>query len=58
MTAQYRKLQPPEWEENWLNHHPSPYKRIQMAMRWKAENLPEEEKAAPKVDEVTEASEE
>ena len=58
MTAQYRKLQPPEWEENWLNHHPSPYKRIQMAMRWKAENLPEDEETVPKVDEVTEASEE
>ena len=39
MTAKYRKLHPPEWEENWLNHHPSPYVRIYTAMRWKAENL-------------------
>jgi STE24 endopeptidase len=37
LTAEYRKLQPPQWEENWLNHHPSPYARIYMAMRWKAE---------------------
>jgi STE24 endopeptidase len=41
MTADYRKLHPPQWEENWLNHHPSPYVRIYTAMRWKAENLPE-----------------
>jgi STE24 endopeptidase len=40
MTAEYRKLHPPAWEENWLNHHPSPYQRIYTAMRWKAENLP------------------
>jgi STE24 endopeptidase len=40
MTAEYRKLHPPQWEENWLNHHPSPYARINMAMRWRAENLP------------------
>jgi STE24 endopeptidase len=37
LTAQYRKLRPSAWEENWLNHHPSPYARIYMAMRWKAE---------------------
>jgi len=37
LTAEYRKLRPPQWEENWLNHHPSPYARIYMAMRWKAE---------------------
>lgn len=42
MTAEYRKLHPPEWEENWLNHHPSAYVRISTAMRWKAENLPED----------------
>jgi Zn-dependent protease with chaperone function len=41
LTAEYRKLHPPQWEENWLNHHPSPYTRIYAAMRWKAENLPE-----------------
>ncbi len=39
LTAEYRKLKPPAWEERWLNHHPSPYARIYMAMRWKAENL-------------------
>ncbi len=37
LTAEYRKLKPPEWEENWLNHHPSPYARVYMAMRWQAE---------------------
>jgi STE24 endopeptidase len=37
LTAEYRKLRPPQWEESWLNHHPSPYARIYMAMRWKAE---------------------
>jgi STE24 endopeptidase len=37
MTAEYRKLHPPAWEENGLNHHPSPYVRIYTAMRWKAE---------------------
>lgn len=42
LTSEYRKLRPPAWEENWLNHHPSPYKRIHMAMVWKAEHLPEE----------------
>ena len=40
LTAEYRKLHPPQWEENWLNHHPSPYRRIYNAMVWKAENLP------------------
>ncbi len=39
LTAEYRKLHPPAWEEAWLNHHPSPYVRIFTAMRWKAENL-------------------
>lgn len=58
MTAQYRKLHPPEWEENWLNHHPSPYQRIYMAMRWKAENLPDEEDTVEVVDELVESSEE
>jgi STE24 endopeptidase len=42
LTAEYRKLHPPAWEEAWLNHHPSPYVRIYTAMRWKAENLPVE----------------
>jgi STE24 endopeptidase len=37
LTAEYRKLRPPQWEESWLNHHPSPYARVYMAMRWKAE---------------------
>lgn len=39
LTAEYRKLQPPSWEENWLNHHPSPYMRIYMATRWKRRTL-------------------
>lgn len=47
LTAEYRKLKPPAWEEDWLNHHPSPYMRIYMAMRWKAENLSPEEPVAP-----------
>jgi STE24 endopeptidase len=42
LTAEYRKLHPPAWEEAWLNHHPSPYVRIVTAMRWRAENLPVE----------------
>jgi STE24 endopeptidase len=42
MGAEYRKLRPPPWEESLLNHHPSPYTRIDTAMRWKAENLPVE----------------
>ena len=40
LTAEYRKLHPPAWEESLLNHHPSPYVRIYTGMRWKAENLP------------------
>jgi STE24 endopeptidase len=44
LTAEYRKLHPADWEERWLNHHPSPYARIYMAMRWKAENLAGEAK--------------
>jgi len=43
LTAEYRKLKPPVWEENILNHHPSPYARVHMAMVWKAENLKENE---------------
>ena len=39
LTAEYRKLRPSAWEENWLNHHPSPYARIHMAMVWKAEQV-------------------
>lgn len=46
LTAEYRKLRPPQWEENWLNHHPSPWARIHMAMVWKAENLKRENEAA------------
>jgi len=38
LTAEYRKLRPPQWEEKWLNHHPSPYARIYMAKQWKAEH--------------------
>lgn len=50
LTSQYRKLHPPVWEEKYLNHHPSPYARIYMAMVWKAENLKtemQEEEAEP-----------
>ena len=43
LTAEYRKLRPPQWEENWLNHHPSPHARVYMAMRWKAEHLSKDE---------------
>ncbi|MFT4769984.1 MAG: STE24 endopeptidase, partial [Glaciecola sp.] len=43
LTAEYRKLEPSDFEENWFNHHPSPYMRIYMAMRWKAEHLPQDE---------------
>jgi STE24 endopeptidase len=39
LTADYRKPHPPEWEEKFLNHHPSPYARIRMAMVWKAETV-------------------
>lgn len=43
LTAEYRKLHPPAWEEKYLNHHPSPWARIHMAMVWKAEHLPADE---------------
>lgn len=43
LSAEYRKLHPPVWEEKYLNHHPSPWARIHMAMVWKAEHLSAEE---------------
>lgn len=43
LTSEYRKLHPPAWEEKYLNHHPSPWARIHMAMIWKAEHLPADE---------------
>ncbi len=46
LSAEYRKLHPPAWEEKYLNHHPSPWARIHMAMVWKAEHLPAEEAVA------------
>jgi STE24 endopeptidase len=39
--AEYRKLAPGKWEEFVLFDRPSGYNRILMAMRWKAEHLPE-----------------
>lgn len=39
LTAEYRKLRPPAWEEALLNHHPSPFTRIYTSMRWKAETM-------------------
>jgi STE24 endopeptidase len=39
--GEYRKLSPGALEEFLLYDHPSGYSRILMAMRWKAENLPE-----------------
>jgi len=37
--AEYRKLEPTPWEERIFYDHPSGRSRIEMAMRWKAENL-------------------
>lgn len=37
--AEYRKLEPAEWEEWLLYDHPSGRSRIHRAMQWKAENL-------------------
>jgi STE24 endopeptidase len=37
--AEYRKLEPGETEEFIFVDHPSGYKRILAAMRWKAENV-------------------
>jgi len=37
--GEYRKLDPAPWEEWLLYDHPSGRSRIEMAMRWKAENL-------------------
>ena len=39
--SEYRKLAPGKWEEIFFFDHPSGYQRILMAMRWKAEHLPE-----------------
>lgn len=55
LTSEYRKLHPPEWEEKYLNHHPSPWARVYMAMIWKAENLPADE---PVLSVTTEAEDE
>ena len=43
LTAEYRKLRPPAWEEALLNHHPSPFTRIYTSMRWKAAAMPSAE---------------
>ena len=39
--SEYRKLAPGKWEEIFFFDHPSGYQRILMALRWKAEHLPE-----------------
>ena len=41
-VAEYRKLDPGYWEEIIFYDHPSGRNRISMAMRWRAENLPED----------------
>lgn len=41
LTTEYRKADPGHWEEIIFYDHPSPKSRIDMAMRWKAENLKE-----------------
>ena len=43
LTADYRKLRPPAWEEALLNHHPSPFTRIYTSMRWKEATMPSAE---------------
>jgi STE24 endopeptidase len=45
--AEYRKLEPGYWEEIVFYTHPSGRNRIAMAMRWKAENLPDAKAVAP-----------
>jgi STE24 endopeptidase len=45
--AEYRKLSPGPLEELLFFDHPSGRSRISMAMRWKAENLPQETAAPP-----------
>lgn len=39
MTSEYRKTDPGKWEEIIFYDHPSPRSRINMTMRWKAENM-------------------
>jgi STE24 endopeptidase len=45
--AEYRKLEPTPIEEFLLYDHPSGRSRIEMAMRWKAENMDEKQSAPP-----------
>ena len=40
--SEYRKLSPGPWEEIFFYDHPSGRNRILMAMKWKAEHLPEQ----------------
>jgi STE24 endopeptidase len=45
--AEYRKLEPTPLEEFLLYDHPSGRSRIEMAMRWKAENMNEMQSSPP-----------
>jgi len=45
--GEYRKLDPGPVEEFFFFDHPSGRTRIYASMRWKAEHLPELEKAVP-----------
>lgn len=45
--AEYRKLEPGYWEEIVFYTHPSGRNRVAAAMRWKAENAPAAQPAAP-----------
>jgi STE24 endopeptidase len=45
--AEYRKLEPTPLEEFLLFDHPSGRSRVEMAMRWKAENMNEKQSAPP-----------
>jgi STE24 endopeptidase len=45
--AEYRKLEPGYWEEVVFYTHPSGRNRVTMAMRWKAENLPNQAVTPP-----------
>ncbi|MCB0377753.1 MAG: M48 family metallopeptidase [Bdellovibrionales bacterium] len=47
--SEYRKLDPGPWEEVIFFDHPSGRARVEMAMRWKKENLVEEDSSKPRL---------
>lgn len=47
MLSQYRKIDPPAWEEALFYDHPSGATRVRMAMQWKKDHVPDAVEVVP-----------